>query len=64
MGIKDSCQGMDEFLNLRDDNEVGDEEGAIGIREEAAARVGEEAGAREEEATIRGVAQENTQKRL
>lgn len=35
---------MDEFLNLKDDNETEDEEGVAKVREEATVRVGEEVG--------------------
>lgn len=47
-------RGMDEFLNLKDDDKVEDEEGAGRVRDEAATREGEEGEAREAKVTRQG----------
>lgn len=47
-------KGMDEFLNLKDDDEVKDEEGAARVREEVTTKEGEGTEAGEAEATEQG----------
>lgn len=46
---KKSC--LDEFLNIKDDDKVEEEEGAARVRDEAMAREGEGVGVREADVT-------------